>query len=155
MLGIIILCFSGIGLAGVLLRRLSFTLSQAKALLEFVFLVRNSVENYSMPLAAIFERCPRELLETCGYRYPDRVPHSLSEFFLLCEIRDVCIGSVLDDFSSDFGKNYRARQSESCDACIERLRKRVGELEAALPDRRKAVVAVAGAGTLIIALLLL
>lgn len=155
LIGIFVLCFSGVGLAAVFLKRAEANLTRSKALLEFVSFVRSSVENYSMTLSEIFESCPSELLNDCGYPMPEEAPNGLWDFFELCDVDDSRIKSILADFSREFGKNYRYRQSELCGICVDRLRARIGELEGSLPERRRVIIGVCAACTLILLLLLM
>ena len=154
-IGIAALLTGGLGVAYVLLKASSLVVFQSKALLEFVLLVRNSVENYSMSVSEILNSVPNTLMRDCGYSEEHDKPNSLSSFFEHSDIKDLRIKAIVSDFSREFGKSYRSRQSELCGICVERLRLRIGELEREMPKRRKMIISVCIACALILVLLLL
>lgn len=154
-IGVFLLCLGGIGIADALLKALRRGISRTKALLGFVLYVRDSVENYAMPISEIFEGCDVGMLRECGWLKEEGTPCELSAFFEECDINDRQVRAILSDLSREFGKSYRARQSELLGICVERLRARVAQLETELPQRRKLAVGACVGGTLILLLLLL
>lgn len=149
------LCLSGMGVTSVLLERARLSVIRSGALLELLLGVRNAVENYSMPVSEILARCPCELLERCGYPIKNGIPQSFASLFSSCDISDVQSRSLVERFARDFGKDYRQRQSELCDVCIDGLRKRSAELEMQLPQKRKMIIGVCTACTAIVLLMLI
>ena len=65
--GIILILFSGIGVAIYLIGGAQNVLTCAKAALELITYSKNAVDNYSMPAAEILAGCKQDIIFDLGY----------------------------------------------------------------------------------------
>ena len=98
--------------------------------------VRSQIDCYALPIGEIFERADAELLFACGWRR-EEAPRALDELFSCCFVSDKEAKSVISEFCSDFGRNYREEQLKRCDACITALERCRERLEGEAPDKKK------------------
>ena len=153
--GIVLILFSGLGVAFYLIRNGEGTLRCAKAALELLIYAKNAVDNYSMPAAEILGSCGQDIIRDLGYPDQMKRPVSFIELCESCEMSDSSSADILLDFANGFGKNYRRQQSEDCERAIEKLRARVSVLENELPARKKVILSICISAALVLIILLL
>ena len=153
--GIILILFSGIGVAIYLIGGAQNVLTCAKAALELITYSKNAVDNYSMPAAEILAGCKQDIIFDLGYDNSKKRPESFLELCDGAQMSDKASAQILLDFANGFGKSYRLQQSEECQRAIEKLRLRVSELEGELPMRKKMIVSVCISVALVIIILLI
>ena len=153
-LGIVILLFSGLGIAVFLSKEEDRKLLRTRAWIEFVVFVRSSVDSYAMSASKILEACDRGILMRLGYSDCE-FPQSLSELAQSADIPDQESGEAVRAFFRDFGKNYREYQVSRCDDCIRRLREREATLAGRIPAKKKVIFAVSLCATAAVVILLL
>lgn len=153
--GIVLILLSGAGAVFSLLGSLENKVRCVKALVELTVYVKSSVENYSMSVSEILRGCDRALLTRIGYPEGADIPRSLVELLEGSDITDDAARGAFCELAVDFGRNYRQQQTRQCELCIDALRKRAAELEAALPARRKMIISVCASAALILVILLL
>lgn len=154
-LGVIVLLFSGVGLAVRLSRDEDRALRQARALLEFLSFVNDAVENYALPASQILLSCDPEIIFAMGYREGAGMPTSFEELALGCDFCDAETSSVLSEFAGDFGNGYRAQQVAKNGHFIDKAKRRLEKLERRVPGRKKMILSVVLCITLIVIILLL
>ncbi len=152
--GMILILFSGVGAAFVLLQGQRRELESAEAVLELLLYVKTAVDTYLMTASELLRSCNGDILRKIGYS-SEKPPESFLELMEASDIPDETVRDIFFDFAKGFGKNYRRRQSEDCALAIEKLRLRVGELEKALPVRRRMIVSICISVSLILVILLL
>lgn len=153
--GIILILFSGIGIAIYLIGGSQNVLNCAKAALELLTYTKNAVDNYSMPAAEILAGCKQDIIFNLGYDDCKRSPESFLELCDGAQMSDRVSAQILLDFAKGFGKNQRRQQSEDCQRAIEKLRLRVSELEGELPMRKKMILSICISVALVLIILLL
>ena len=154
-LGILILIFSGSGIAFSLLENARGALSRTQAWLEFMRLIRSWVDNYSMSATEILRSCDAELLLRLGYPENADAPESLDGLVAASDIPDGETREAVEAFFEDFGKSYRGEQVLRCNECIDKLRAREAYLTEQLPLKRKIIVSVSLCATAVAIILLL
>ena len=105
-------------------------------LIALITYIKGQVDCYALPIGEIFERADAELLFACGWRR-EEAPQALDELFSCCFVSDKEAKSVISEFCSDFGRNYREEQLKRCDACITALERCRERLEGEAPDKKK------------------
>lgn len=153
--GIILILFSGAGIAFSLLQSGRETLDCARAALDLLNYVKNAVDNYSMPASEILQNCDRDIFRRLGYSAQRGVPTSFLELWENSNMADGISRDIFFGFASSFGKNYRRQQSEDCQRAAKALGERLAELEGALPVRRKMIISICISVSLILVILLL
>lgn len=154
-LGILMLLFSGVGIAFFLIEQARYVLSRTQAWLEFVRLVRSSVDNYSMSASEILRACTPELWQRLGYPEDDGTPESFDAVVALSDIPDRESREAIESFFGDFGRSYRAEQVLRCDECIDKLRAREKYLVKQLPIKKRIILSVSLCATACALILLL
>lgn len=153
--GIILILFSGAGIAFSLLQGGSDAIACARATLELLCYVKNSVENHSMPASEILRNCDRDIFLRMGYPVSRGAPASFIELWENCNMADTVSRDLFFDFASGFGKSYRRQQVEECQLAARAVGERLAELEGAMPARRKMIISICISVSLILVILLL
>lgn len=153
-IGIITVCISGFGISMLLLVRERLALTRVAALIRFIEYVKLSVEHYALSTSQLFSRCDKELLYNCGYE-DGNLPDNFRDMAEGCDIPDKEAEEVFFRFALDFGKEYRMKQTMSCDNCIEELKRCEVRLKDEFPARRKLIIGIGVSATLILIILLL
>lgn len=136
--GMILLCLSGLWLASVLIDREKKRVRCVASLVKLVENTKRAVENYSMTASEILLSCGEALIRDCGYS-GEELPQNFFEMSRGCEIGDEESERIFFEFSQDFGKNYRERQTEKCEDCALKLRLREEHLAEQLAVRKKLI----------------
>ena len=139
-LGMILICLSGIGTAFCLVERERVCLDRSRALLELLTVTRELIDGYALPVSEILCRCDRELLLRCGYPEDAEIPADFSRVSELCDIPDAQSLEALRRFALEFGRSSRREQLERCTVAIDTVRARCGAIEERLPVRRRLAV---------------
>lgn len=153
--GIILILFSGAGIAFSLLQSGRDAVDCTRAALELLNYVNNAVENYSMPASEILQGCNRDIFRRMGYPEERGVPTSFLELWESCNISDQASRDIFFSFALEFGKKYRRQQADDCRRAAKALGDRLAELEGALPARRKMIISICISVSLILVILLL
>ena len=153
--GIVLLLFSGIGIAFILSREADLSLSRTRAIIELLSFTRNSVGMYSMSASEILQAFGAEKIRKCGYPDENAFPQSFFEMSENCVIPDAECRDTFLNFSRGFGQGYRQQEVQRCEEYIERLRKKESEQASALAAKKKMIFGVSIGATLILLILLL
>ena len=154
MLGAALLFFSGVWLSSILIKREEQRVLRAASLARLVEHAKNGVENYSASASVILRSAGIDLLRDCGYR-AERVPESFLELYEGCDIDESESEKIFFELARDFGKSYRAAQTQKCEAAALRLKARVQELECRLGAKRRLIRCVCISLSLLLVILLL
>lgn len=136
--GMILLCLSGLWLASALIGRAEKRVRCVASLAKLVENAKRAVENYSMTASEILLSCGEELIRACGYCRVE-LPQSFLEMSRGCEIGDEESRRIFFEFAQDFGKNYRERQTEKCEDCALKLKLREEYLTDQLAVKKKLI----------------
>ena len=154
MIGVLLICLSGIWASAFLIKRENERVGCVRALLTLVEYTRSAVENYSMSASEILRSVGKEVILECGYQ-GELPPESFTLMCNECKVEDTEARRVFFEFANDFGKNYRERQSEKCSECAMALKRRYDELAAEAGTRKKMITALCLCFTLALVILLL
>lgn len=124
---------------------------QAEALISLIRYIRSEIECFAMPIPRALARCPRKLLEECGFSSED-APKSAEE--LLENINDGVTHAHFARFCGEIGKGYRDEQLALCDYYITVLEERRLKLAEQLPLRKRINSALCMSGAFAIVIVL-
>lgn len=123
-----------------------------EAVISLIRFLRSEIECFSMPIPRALERCPKEILDGCGYK--DDVPPSTPSD-LLGGVSDSVAQAQLSRFCDEIGKGYRDEQLSLCDYYLAIFEERRRELAEQLPAKRKMNCALCVSSALAIVIILL
>lgn len=126
-------------------------LTGTEGLISLIRYLRSEIECFSMPLPRALARCPRQILEACGYSGAS-APESIRQ--ILPYVSDSVTRAQMSRFCDEIGKGYLDEQLSLCDYYIEVLEERRRELATQLPPRRKVNSVLCLSGALAIVILL-
>lgn len=124
---------------------------QAEAFISLIRFIRSEIECFAMPIPRALARCPRKLLEECGFSSAG-APESVEE--LLENINDGITRAHLERFCGEIGRGYRDEQLALCDYYITVLEERRLKLAEQLPMRKRinSALCLSGAFAIVIVL---
>ncbi len=154
MIGIVLLCLSGLWLSRLLIKREEEKVRCVSSLVHLMESAKTAVENYSMTASQILSSVGEDLIRACGYR-ASFLPKSFLEMSENCDIADEESRNAFCEFSRDFGKNYRSAQAKKCEECLTRLKIRESELAEQLIPKKRLIRSVCISLSLLAVILLL
>ena len=153
-IGIMLVCFSGLWLSGSLISREKEKAERTSSLARLAEEAGRAVENYSMTASEILRAMGEDLMRSCGYSL-EGIPSSFSELCDNCDIPDEESRRIFSEFAKDFGKNYRGREAQKCNECAARLKERGEKLAVELSAKKKLISCVCISLSLLAVILLL
>ena len=107
-----------------------------------------------MSVPRALERCPREILDGCGY-VGDALPRSVDELLDSCVDVDTSVMREMRRLADDIGKGYREEQLTLCDYCLSLLEQQRSRISGQLPLKIKVNSALSLAGAAAVVILLI
>ena len=150
----VVLLFSGILSAALVVSELEARANRVKAISQAMRFIKRMVECFSMSASDILLKMPRKLKDDCGYGKGTE-ECSLLSFALACEIEDNEAQAIFIEFARSFGKNYRAEQIRECEYYIGLMEERERQIASRLPSQKKLAFALIVCATLAVLILLL
>ena len=136
LVGASVLLISGAAFSYSLRQSASEMLSQCDAWCSMLRYIKLQVDCFALPISQILSRCDKSLLYSCGYQYDD-VPKDLCELIDGVSWYDSGTLSVVEGFTSEFGKGYREEQLRSCEYYCAQLESHRERLAREIPSKKR------------------
>ncbi len=153
-LGALFLVLSASSAAVVINRGYDLEIRTIEGYIELIRYIRTQIDLYALPIDEILKRCDDELILRCGGDAFERA-RDISELFSGASVRDKAAQKEIEEFCSDFGRNYREEQLKRCDASISALDARREALRGDVQNKKKMsyTLSLSAAAALIILLI--
>ena len=135
-LGSALLVLGGFLLARSLNSRAAKYLAVTDGWIRLIRYVKLQVECFSLPVSDIMSNVELSAFKECGYRR-DILPKDMSELLEFCVGIEVESKKILTDFTTEFGRCYRAEQVKRCEYYIAALEERRDTMARQLPSKKK------------------
>ena len=123
-------------------------------LIALVRHIKTEIECFALPIPKILERCPRELLLSCGYCRGSS-PANMQELFEGTAVFDGSARTSLEALCQGLGRGYREEQLSLCESCERALEERRRQLSSSLASKIKMNSALCLGGALAAVILFL
>ncbi len=145
------MAISGLCAAYLLNKNARLALVEAEAVISLIRFLRTEIECFAIPIPRALARCPKEILDGCGYK-SDKPPQN-TEVLALC-LADTEAAEQLKRFSREIGRGYTEEQLSLCDYYIAIFEERRQRIAQQLPMRTKMNLTLCVSSALAVVILL-